>query len=197
MLSTTLPPIGNPQVMPRCLAGTLLDPELDEITQAAEAAPLAGARLSFNIQQQTQTNWCWAALSASVGNYYNTGSWTQCGVANAELGRSTCCSQPGPCNVYGYLDSALRTTGSYGGMREDRMQMAAIENQLGMGRPVGLRCAWYGGGAHFLAIYGTDGGYVLVADSIFGYSTRALNSFPGTYNGGGSWTHTYFTRKNY
>ncbi len=197
MLSTTLPPVGNSQVMPQCLAGTLLDPELDAVGQETEAAPLANARLNFNIQQQTQTNWCWAALSASVGNYYRTGSWTQCGVANAELGRSTCCSQPGPCNVYGYLDSALRTTGSYGGMREDRMQMPAIENQIGMGRPVGLRCAWYGGGAHFLTIYGIDGGYVLVADSIFGYSTRVLNSFPGTYNGGGNWTHTYFTRKNY
>ncbi len=197
MLSTTLPPVGNSQVMPQCLAGTLLDPELDAVGQETEAAPLANARLNFNIQQQTQTNWCWAALSASVGNYYRTGSWTQCGVANAELGRGTCCSQPGPCNVYGYLDSALRTTGSYGGMREDRMQMPAIENQIGMGRPVGLRCAWYGGGAHFLTIYGIDGGYVLVADSIFGYSTRVLNSFPGTYNGGGNWTHTYFTRKNY
>jgi predicted double-glycine peptidase len=32
--------------------------------------------------------------------------------------------------------------------------------------------------AHFLAIYGTNGNYVLVADSIYGYSTRALNSFP-------------------
>lgn len=196
MLSTTLTPTGNPQALPQCLAGTLIDPQLAEIDPRAEAAPKAGARLNFSVQPQTQSNWCWAALSASVGNYYGTGSWTQCGVANAELGRNSCCSQPGPCNVYGYLDSALRTTRSYGGMRENRMQMPAIENQLGMGRPVGLRCAWYGGGAHFLTIYGTDGSYILVADSIFGYSTRALNSFPGSYNGGGNWTHTYFTRKN-
>lgn len=196
MLSTTLTPTGNPQAQPQCLAGTLIDPQLAEIDPRAEAAPQAGARLNFSVQPQTQSNWCWAALSASVGNYYGTGSWTQCGVANAELGRNSCCSQPGPCNVYGYLDSALRTTRSYGGMRENRMQMPAIENQLGMGRPVGLRCAWYGGGAHFLTIYGTDGSYILVADSIFGYSTRALNSFPGSYNGGGNWTHTYFTRKN-
>ncbi|MGC5703198.1 hypothetical protein J4P02_23670 [Pseudomonas sp. NFXW11] len=196
MSTTTLTPTGNSQALPHCLAGTLLNPQLDEVAQLAEAAPPAGARLNFNIQPQTQSNWCWAALSASVGNYYGTGSWTQCGVANAELGRNTCCNQPGPCNVYGYLDSALRTTRSYGGMREDRMQMPAIDNQLSMGRPVGLRCAWYGGGAHFLAIYGSDGGYILVADSIYGYSTRALNSFPGSYNGGGNWTHTYFTRKN-
>lgn len=192
MLSTTLTPSGNSQALPQCLAGALLDLQLSD----TDAAPQAGAQLNFRVQPQTQSNWCWAALSASVGNYYGTGSWTQCGVANAELGRQSCCSQPGPCNVYGYLDSALRTTGCYGGMRENRMQMPAIENQLGMGRPVGLRCAWYGGGAHFLTIFGTDGGYLLVADSIFGYSTRALNSFPGSYNGGGNWTHTYFTRKN-
>ncbi|WP_025129608.1 papain-like cysteine protease family protein [Pseudomonas sp. PH1b] len=196
MLSTPLTHTDMPQALPQCLAGALLDLELAEAGLSAEPAPLAGTRLNFSVQQQTMSNWCWAALSASVGNYYGTGSWTQCGVANAELGRNTCCGQPGPCNVYGYLDSALRTTRSYGGMREDRMQMPAIENQLGMGRPVGLRCAWYGGGAHFLTIYGSDGGYILVADSIYGYSTRALNNFPGSYNGGGNWTHTYFTRKN-
>ncbi|NBF05130.1 hypothetical protein GV819_22850 [Pseudomonas sp. Fl5BN2] len=196
MLSTPLTHTSTAQVLPQCLASALMDPELSEIDPRTQTAALAGARLNFNVYQQTQSNWCWAALSASVGNYYGTGSWTQCAVANAELGRNSCCNQPGPCNVYGYLDSALRTTRSYGGMREDRMQMPAIENQLGMGRPVSLRCAWYGGGAHFLTIYGTDGGYILVADSIYGYSTRALNSFPGSYNGGGNWTHTYFTRKN-
>jgi len=196
MPTSNLTPSSTPQALPQCLAGTLLDPQLSEADPHAEAAPQAAARLNFSVQPQTQSNWCWAALSASVGNYYGTGSWTQCAVANAELGRNACCSQPGPCNVYGYLDSALRTTRCYGGMREDRMQMPAIDNQLGMGRPVGLRCAWYGGGAHFLTIYGSDGGYLLVADSIYGYSTRALNSFPASYNGGGHWTHTYFTRKN-
>ncbi|MGE7957412.1 papain-like cysteine protease family protein [Pseudomonas sp. NPDC089530] len=186
---------GPAQALPRCLASHLLDAGLSEALDGAEHAALA-ARLNFNIQQQTQTNWCWAALSASVGLYYGTGTWTQCGVANAELGRNSCCSQPGPCNVYGYLDSALRTTRSFGGMNQGSLQMSAIENQINQGRPVGLRCAWFGGGAHFLAIHGTNGGYVLVADSIYGYSTRALNTFPRSYNGGGNWTHTYFTRKN-
>ncbi|QXI13480.1 papain-like cysteine protease family protein [Pseudomonas zeae] len=179
--------------LPRCLAGHLLDPQLVEAAEQLSA--LAAGSLNFNMQKQTQTNWCWAAVSASVGNYYGTGNWTQCGVASTQLDRN-CCNQPGPCNVYGYLDSALQTTRSYNGMNQGSLQMSAIQNQINMGRPVGLRCAWYGGGAHFLTIYGTNGDYVLVADSIYGYSTRALNAFPRAYNGGGNWTHTYFTVKN-
>ncbi|MFW9080945.1 papain-like cysteine protease family protein [Pseudomonas sp. P2757] len=181
--------------LPNCLVGRLLDAQLVEVEAAPQARALAAASLNFSMQPQTQTNWCWAAVSASVGNYYGTGSWTQCGVASSELDRN-CCNQPGPCNVYGYLDSALRTTRSYNGMNQGSLQMSAIQNQINMGRPIGLRCAWYGGGAHFLVICGTNGNYLLIADSIYGYSTRALNSFPGSYNGGGNWTNTYFTVKN-
>ncbi|MCU0120562.1 hypothetical protein N8H74_20060 [Pseudomonas sp. B2M1-30] len=196
MLTTdTTPFTGN--TLPRCLTGHLLDPQLVEVeNHAVAAAPVqAAASLNFSMQRQTQSNWCWAAVSASVGNYFGTGSWTQCGVASSALDRN-CCNQPGPCNVYGYLDQALRITRSYNGMGQGSLSMSAIQNQINMGRPVCLRCAWYGGGAHFLAIYGTNGNYVLVADSIYGYSTRALNSFPGSYNGGGTWTTTYFTQKN-
>lgn len=184
------------EALPRCLADHLVNPELADVDTGAGRAALTVASLNFNMQQQTQSNWCWAAVSASVGNYYGTGNWTQCFVANAQLDRNTCCNQPGPCNVYGYLDAALRTTRSFASMSSGSIQMPAIENQINMSRPIGLRCAWYGGGAHFLAIYGTNGGYILVADSIYGYSTRTLNSFPGSYNSGGTWTHTYFTQKN-
>lgn len=183
------------ETLPRCLTGHLLNPQLSDVESAAPLKASAAASLNFTMQKQTQTNWCWAAVSASVGNYYGTGSWTQCGVATAALDRN-CCNQPGPCNVYGYLDSALTITRSFNGMNQGSLQLSAIENQINMGRPIGLRCAWYGGGAHFLAIYGTNGNYLLIADSIYGYSTRALNAFPGSYNGGGNWTNTYFTRKN-
>ena len=183
------------ETLPRCLIGHLIDPKLVEGEAAAQPRALAAGSLNFTMQKQTRTNWCWAAVSASVGNYYGTGSWTQCGVASSELNRN-CCNQPEPCNVYGYLDTALRTTRSYNGMNQGPLNMSAIQNQINMGRPVGLRCAWYGGGAHFLTIYGTNGNYVLVADSIYGYSTRALNTFPRSYNGGGNWTNTYFTAKN-
>ena len=48
---------------------------------------------SFKMQHQTQLNWCWAAVTASVHNYYNRNqSTTQCEVADKQLNKSYCCS---------------------------------------------------------------------------------------------------------
>lgn len=82
------------ETLPRCLTGHLLNPQLSDVESVASLGALAAASLNFTMQKQTQTNWCWAAVSASVGNYYGTGSWTQCGVATAALDRN-CCNQPG------------------------------------------------------------------------------------------------------
>src|SRR5204863_1759343 len=71
-------------------------------------------RLDFSMQHQQQTNWCWAAVSTSVALFFNPSSgWTQCAVANGELNRNDCCGAgaSGPCNVYGYLDTALTRVG--------------------------------------------------------------------------------------
>ena len=65
--------------------------------------------LGFDMQAQTQSNWCWAATSTSVSHFYWWASpWTQCKVANGELNLTTCCQSPVPsaCNVPWYLDEA-------------------------------------------------------------------------------------------
>jgi hypothetical protein len=70
------------------------------------------ASLPFNMEAQTQTNWCWAATAKSVSHYFFKRSpWTQCKVASAELGL-TCCVSPVPsaCNVSWFLDRALTRT---------------------------------------------------------------------------------------
>ncbi|MDD5444091.1 MAG: hypothetical protein PHH99_11770, partial [Pseudomonas fluorescens] len=54
---------------PNCLVGHLLDPQLVEVDAAHQLKAMAAAGLNFSMQKQTQTNWCWAAVSASVGNY--------------------------------------------------------------------------------------------------------------------------------
>ena len=57
-------------------------------------------QLGFDMQAQTQSNWCWAATSTSVSHYYwFWSSWTQCRVANAELGRTDACNTPVPLTV--------------------------------------------------------------------------------------------------
>ena len=67
-------------------------------------------RLDFDMQDQEQSKWCWAAVGASVALYYEPqASWTQCRVANEQLERNDCCGNgaAGACNQYGFLASAL------------------------------------------------------------------------------------------
>lgn len=156
------------------------------------------ARLPFNMQAQQQSNWCWAAVSTSVAEYFDSGSgWTQCKVANGELGRSDCCGTgaSGPCNVYGTLDTSLTRVGHLDHMAGGTATYSTVTSEVAEGRPVGARTAWSGGGAHFLAIIGTlPGNFYAVDDPIYGKSDVSEATFKTAYQGTGSWTHTYFTR---
>lgn len=155
----------------------------------------------FDMQGQQQTNWCWAATSTSVAQFYNPNSgWTQCLVANGELGRSDCCGAgaSGPCNVPWFLDTALTRVGRLDHWTGSVATVAEIENEVTFARPLCLRVAWSGGGAHFLAIRGhyTVGGtdFVSVDDPIYGKSDVSYAVLQSSYQGTGSWTHTYYTR---
>ena len=158
--------------------------------------------LPFNMQAQTQTNWCWAATSTSVSHYYFFFShWTQCLVANGELGHSDCCSSPvpSPCNVSWYLDRALQRTLNLDHMVTGTISFQDIKAQIDSGRVIGVRIGWLNDGGHFLAIRGySEIGtrqYVDVDDPIFGKSHLPLSTFSSGYQGNGAWTHTYFTKR--
>lgn len=158
--------------------------------------------LSFNMQHQTQTNWCWAATSTSVSHYYYfLSAWTQCKVAGAELGRTDCCNAtvPSACNVPWYLDKALTRTANLDHMVSGTISFSAIEAELKKGRVIGTRIGWSGGGGHFMCIYGCSRvgfiEYVDIDDPIFGKSHITLATFTSNYQGSGSWTHTYFTKR--
>ena len=57
------------------------------------------------------------------------------------------------------------------------------------------RTAWSGGGAHFVAIAGfIEGDLIEVHDPISGVSDVDYDVFVTSYQGSGSWTHSYFTR---
>lgn len=180
---------------------------IDELTGAAShaTAVMDGAGgsanpLSLTMQTQTQSNWCWAAVGTSIGLFFQTGTWTQCSVACGVLDIASCCTNPSSpsCNVYGFLDKSLTYTKSFASMLKQAIGMSDIVTKISHGTPVCLRCAWNGGGAHFITIYGYNqaNGTVNVADSIYGYSTQVFNTFPSHYQGGGTWTTTYFTSKN-
>lgn len=189
---TSHPPARREISLPACMKRYMTELTLDNRTLTRQAATRAQGKLNFTIEPQVQSNWCWSAVAVSIGNYYKTGSWTQCGVASAHLDRE-CCKQPRPCNIPSNLDGALKITRSFSGMLLTRLQPDVIEQQIRLGRPIGLRCAWNGGGAHFMVIYGFDNSHVMIADSIYGDTVHFIYSFPLLYNGGGTWTHTYLT----
>jgi hypothetical protein len=156
-------------------------------------------RLDFSMQHQQQTNWCWAAVSTSVSLFFQPSSgWTQCAVANGELNRNDCCSTgaSGPCNVYGFLDTSLTRVGHLDHATAATSTFSQIETEINGGRPLGVRTAWSGGGAHFLAIIGYRifNNLLAVDDPFYGKSDVGLSTFTSSYQGAGSWTQSYFTR---
>lgn len=159
--------------------------------------------LSFTMQAQTQSNWCWAATSTSVSRYYwFLSRWTQCRVANAELTLTGCCGTPvpTPCNVPWYLDRALTRTGNFVRITGPA-SVAAVRAEIDANRPVGARIGWSGGGGHFMCIYGyTRIGsldYFDIDDPIYGKSHLPVSTFSNKYQGSGTWTHTYFTKRSF
>jgi hypothetical protein len=157
-------------------------------------------RLAFTMRMQLQTQWCWAANSVSVSLFYDSASgWTQCSVVNAELGQSTCCQNgsTAQCNQPWYLDRALTRTGNLASWSGGTATIAQIRAEIRGDRPLGARIGWSGGGGHFVMIAGyrscDPDEFIDVRDPIFGSSDIARSTFASSYQGTGSWTHTYYT----
>lgn len=158
--------------------------------------------LSFTMQSQIYSNWCWAATATSVVKFYTPAStWTQCKVACSEKGLTTCCNTPVPaaCNTYGTLGSSLTTVGRFNKSEAaSSTTFAKIKTEILAGRPVGARTAWSGGGAHFVAIYGYQEigatKYLMIDDPISGKQTMTWATFQTSYRNSGTWTHTYYTK---
>src|SRR5262245_21318035 len=166
---------------------------------AAIVRIFAWHRLDFTMQHQQQTNWCWAAVATSVALFYDPAiTWTQCAVANSELGRNDCCGAGagGACNVYGFLGSSLTTVGHFDHLTNSTSTFAEVQTEIDGGRPLCARTEWSGGGAHFVAIIGyriLDDDMLAVDDPWYGKSDVSYAAFGSSYQGSGTWTDSYFT----
>lgn len=150
------------------------------------------------MEKQSETNWCWAALGASVGNYfYGQDSYTQCDVANTCLAKNNCCTNPAGCNEYWFVDKALMAANSYDTKASGTATFATIQSRIDNDEPVGIRVKWTGTGAHCMMITGYDenGEKITIQDPWHGTSIAEYSSYPADYQQGGTWTHTYFTTR--
>ena len=179
------------------------------VARAAAAAPTGGAGHSsgplagFAMQVQQQTEWCWAAVSASVANFFGSLTWTQCKVAAGELGLN-CCGSDGPqgCNQPWTLHQPLSRVGHFNRMSSASTSFIDSQNEINAGRPLCCRIAWARGNAHFVALGGCstapDGTeYVDSYDPFYGLVQKTYADFVSAYlTVGDSWTHSYFTIKS-
>lgn len=171
--------------------------------EAAAAAAGPSVSLPFVMQRQLQDQWCWAAVAASVSDHYTTpSSWTQCRLADAELGQATCCDigASGVCNQPWYLDRVLTRTNSLVSWASGTIAFDDVVSEIESGRLVGVRIGWAGGGGHFVVLAGYQrdpgGDTIAVFDPWPGTGDTLAHdwgTFASQYQGSGSWTHTYHT----
>ena len=153
-------------------------------------------RLVFAMQTQQQTNWCWAAVAASVSAFFDPNTnWRQCSIVNAEFNRNDCCTNGSSanCNKPWYIDLGLQRTGNFRSKSTGAGTMTDVSQDVNISRPLCVRIGWSGGGGHAVAIDGYHRGLDMVAidDPWYGASDVSLATFQTAYQGSGSWTHSY------
>jgi len=159
--------------------------------------------VSAVIQEQDQ--WCWAAVSKCVLNYYGV-NVSQCQIAeytrlNASwhnFGPVNCCTNPHMgCNYWNYnygATGSIQNILQHWNIQNNGVAYAlntnAVAQELANGRPFIVRWGWTAGGGHFVV------GHGLVGNTFY-----YMNPWPGeglmytTYNNMVSssvhtWTHT-------
>ncbi|HYD80324.1 MAG TPA: C39 family peptidase [Paucimonas sp.] len=165
----------------------------------------ASCQLAFNIEGQKYSQWCWAAVTASVSKFYDAGSTvTQCRLATWKFGSSgDCCSSPLPsgCNKPYTTWKALAHVGNLASHVDEGITFSAVKQEIDSGRPVAMAVKWKKSGSrHAIVITGYDeasgGNTITVQDPGRGGSTSVLKfaDFPGNYKGGATWAATFATQ---
>jgi hypothetical protein len=171
-------------------------------TAALHELESVNTRLEVPLQQQEQTNWCWAAVTVTVFDFYRNGAGSpQCPVADLELGRQDCCPLNPQCNEVATLDLPLRRNGNFRDLQDSPATFPDVITEITNRRPLGCRVEWFQGGSHFLLVNGfadhpSGMKTIEIADTFYGPSTQNFDTFPADYQLRGTWTHTYFTKRS-
>jgi hypothetical protein len=156
------------------------------------------------LRQGTQMNWCWAAVTAGVFNFYKQPRGIRmCEVVSAVRAEACCDPIPPHCDKRAALDRALRQFGLLSAMKPGVIALRAtgagpsVESEIVAGRPVGVGIS-FGLVDHFCVIFGFDqqtGGLAL-ADPFFDDALSIRYSELQTdYRNGGRWVATYLTMR--
>ena len=162
----------------------------------------------FEMQTQCQTQWCWAAVAASISELstQSANHKQQCEIANDQLQaqHGDCCAamcgtDDAPFNLPGFLSRALDFVNCERKMFTTKQSLTKIKKEIRNANPVCVRIRFDGGNEHFVVISGfRPGNFVVVRDPALGAdetSTIEYNEFPGAYQSGASLLNMYFTTR--
>lgn len=133
------------------------------VRQAAapgSTADLAGTykKLNISMQQQQQTNWCWAASGNTIATWFGY-NYSQNQFCNAAFGRSVDSSCPNSqaslADVQNGLDWVGIAPGSY---VSGYLRYSTVQTEVDANRPIETRIQWSSGGGHMHVVYGYDTG---------------------------------------
>lgn len=161
------------------------------------------------VTYQQQSEWCWAAVTASVDEYYNGGSGQkQCKIVEGHFPGKSCCIKGSSkaCNKTFQLEIALSGIGHMSGAVLNRsLTYSESERQnCTLKRPFGVRIQWHGTpGGHFVTITGVHDDKrteLHIEDPDWGRLVMAhktiQTAYQSSYHSGkpqGSWTDSYPT----
>lgn len=160
--------------------------------------------LNFTIQKQLMSNWCWAAVTESINNFYKGTPISQASIVAKVIDKPICAlGKPIPlCNEMADLSYALNSVGHLKTNLNNALSPIDTANCIANGNPLG--CQLYLpslGGGHVVVIYGTyqnnHGTMMLcVADpKDSAQLVMPYKLFLNNYRGiGGQWVRSYITR---
>lgn len=156
---------------------------------------------TFTIQQQQQTNWCWAALTSSVNDFYGSAARSQGELANWAFKTTSCTQTPvgNTCNQAYNTSLALAHVNHLKKTTEAALDLAAVKAEL-PGNPIGAGIRWASsnvGHAVALTACAGDGDKATVTVQDPGKASvthMPFAKFPGGQFKGADWKRTFTTQ---
>ncbi|MET9618646.1 papain-like cysteine protease family protein [Kitasatospora indigofera] len=199
-LGVLAPALTAAATTPALAAAPAAGQALTQVRPAAAAgatADLAGTykKLNITMQQQQNTNWCWAASGNTIATWFGY-SYSQNQFCNAAFGRSVNSTCPNSQATLGDVQNGLSWIGiNPGSYVTGYLRYTTVQTEVNANRPVETRIQWSSGGGHMHVLYGFDTASNWVYWGDPWPSNTRYNWADYSYyvsNGSFSWTHSLY-----
>ena len=156
--------------------------------------------MQLKLTPQAKSNWCWAAVAASIARYYYPGhNHKPLDVVRHLIDLDKCCGGIGTqckvCNKNWQITDALRFFKINFVTHPGRCDYRKLCEELDAGFPIVAVIRWRDGQHHFVLITDhKENGRLLIQDPKSGDHVLPLQQFTFFYLGEGAWVGSFFTR---